>query len=40
MEEIMTAKQKRDSVKKNYDLIAKQYCEEFGNKYVFLYRNI
>ena len=31
MEEIMTAKQKRDSVKKNYDLIAKQYSEEFGN---------
>ena len=31
MEEIMTAKQKRDSVKKNYDLIAKEYCEEFGN---------
>ena len=27
----MTAKQKRDSVKKNYDLIAKQYSEEFGN---------
>jgi len=33
MEEIMTAKQKRDSVKKNYDLIAKQYSEEFG-KYI------
>ncbi len=31
MKGIMTAKQKRDSVKKNYDLIAKQYSEEFGN---------
>lgn len=33
MMDINTSKQKRDSVKKNYDLIAQQYSEEFG-KYI------
>ena len=33
MMDINTSKQKRDSVKKNYDLIAQQYSAEFG-KYI------
>lgn len=30
MLDIITSEQKRDSVKKNYNLIAEQYSNEFG----------